>query len=79
MLKTTLEVTCDKCDASIVVPPGVTARTDTTPAWKFNSFSEEYEGDVVITNVQRWLQDVNWMVDLDWEPIVECPSCKEVE
>ena len=79
MLKTILEVICDQCEVSIVVPPGVTARTDTTPQWKLNSFSEEYEGDVVITNVQRWLEDVNWRVDLEDEPIVECPACKEVE
>jgi len=79
MLKTTLVVICDKCEVSIVVPPGVTARTDTTPGWKFNSFSEEYEGDVVITNVQRWLEDVSWMVDLEEEPIIECPACKEAQ
>lgn len=79
MLKTTLEVGCDNCQTVIVVPPAFSARTNTTPRWQFNSFSEEYHGNVIIHDVKRWLQDIGWKVDLEWEPIIECPTCKQEE
>lgn len=79
MIKTTLEIVCDHCEDSIIVPPVFSLRTDTTPQWEFNSFSEEYRGNVIIHDVQLWLEDTGWRVDLEEEPIIECPACKEVE
>lgn len=81
MLKTTLEVICDKCDASIVFPPEYFAPSGRRPAFQYDQFSGEYDADggVVIPNLKRWLAEANWLLDFDWKPSIKCPSCKEAQ
>ena len=87
MLKATLEVICDNCKGSIIVPSGVFIDhskpvfcvVDTTPQWEFVLFSELYSGNVIIHDVEQWLEDAGWKTNLEEEPIIECPTCKEVE
>lgn len=75
MIKTTLDVGCDSCDAFMSIPSAFSLRTDTTPHWEFDSSSEEYKGNVIIHDVGRFLQDAGWMVYLTDEPLIRCAEC----
>lgn len=59
--------------------PVFSVRADTTPQWQFDPCPEVYTGNVIVHDVQRWLEDVGWRADLEEEPITECPACQTKE